>query len=149
MDTGEPFFNGDNTGLVYGLGFYFFTLLLIFILCYICHICKSRLHSPPPPTTDADHDYISITQGLRDDILATFPTFLYSEIVMPAQGDTQKDHVRHINSYNSGCSICLADYKPTDVLRLLPECGHLFHLSCIDTWMKVHPTCPMCRNSVV
>lgn len=132
-DTGEPFFTGDITGghIVYALGIYFCTVLLIFILYFTAYIFKWKMHppSPPPFTTDNDHDHyiISITQGLRDDILATFPTFLYSEMVMPTEGDTPTD-VRHINSYNSGCSICLADYKPTDVLRLLPECGHLFHL---------------------
>ncbi|KAG5127018.1 hypothetical protein JHK82_027853 [Glycine max] len=30
------------------------------------------------------------------------------------------------------CSICLADYKNTEWLKLLPDCGHMFHRDCID-----------------
>ncbi|KAK8952143.1 RING-H2 finger protein ATL70 [Platanthera zijinensis] len=49
----------------------------------------------------------------------------------------------------SGCSVCLADYGDDDevLLRLLPECGHLFHERCVDTWLRLRPTCPVCRSS--
>ncbi|EYU19848.1 hypothetical protein MIMGU_mgv1a024718mg [Erythranthe guttata] len=50
-------------------------------------------------------------------------------------------------SYASACSICLADYGEADLIRLLPSCGHLFHLKCIDPWLILHPTCPVCRSS--
>lgn len=53
------------------------------------------------------------------------------------------------NTNSSECAICLSDYKPSDVIRLLQECGHLFHVKCIDTWLNVHPTCPVCRKSPV
>ncbi|CAI9097570.1 OLC1v1034032C1 [Oldenlandia corymbosa var. corymbosa] len=45
------------------------------------------------------------------------------------------------------CSICLADYKNSDTLRVLPDCSHLFHLKCVDPWLRLHPTCPVCRTS--
>ncbi|MQL75677.1 hypothetical protein Taro_008061 [Colocasia esculenta] len=45
------------------------------------------------------------------------------------------------------CSICLADYKDADVLRRLPDCKHLFHLKCVDPWLRLHPTFPVCRTS--
>ncbi|KAL7147051.1 hypothetical protein ABFS83_06G082400 [Erythranthe nasuta] len=50
-------------------------------------------------------------------------------------------------SYASACSICLADYRDADLIRLLPSCGHLFHLKCIDPWLILHPSCPVCRTS--
>ncbi|KAI0502414.1 hypothetical protein KFK09_017363 [Dendrobium nobile] len=34
-------------------------------------------------------------------------------------------------------------------LRLLPDCGHLFHAICVDTGMWQHPICPMCRWTVM
>lgn len=41
--------------------------------------------------------------------------------------------------------ICLADYKEKEVLRIIPYCGHNFHLSCIDIWLRKQSTCPVCR----
>ncbi|XP_071707303.1 putative RING-H2 finger protein ATL21A [Rutidosis leptorrhynchoides] len=45
------------------------------------------------------------------------------------------------------CSICLSDYKPKESLRTIPECNHYFHAECIDEWLKLNATCPVCRNS--
>ncbi|XP_019465168.1 PREDICTED: putative RING-H2 finger protein ATL62 [Lupinus angustifolius] len=49
---------------------------------------------------------------------------------------------------NIQCIICLADYKEREILRMMPECGHTFHLSCIDVWLRKQPTCPVCRLSL-
>ncbi|CAL0328119.1 unnamed protein product [Lupinus luteus] len=49
---------------------------------------------------------------------------------------------------NIQCIICLADYKEKEILRMMPECGHTFHLSCIDIWLRKQPTCPVCRLSL-
>ncbi|KAI3793563.1 hypothetical protein L1987_36182 [Smallanthus sonchifolius] len=151
MDIEEPIYCGDNTGnsggdMPYVFELYFFFLFIIFILCYISYICNRNMRSslPVPPTSGGvDYHFIRLPEGLLDDVLDTFPTFPYSRTVMP---DAETDNST-TDGYGSGCSICLADYTPADMLRLLPECGHLFHVSCIDTWLKIHPTCPVCRNS--
>lgn len=31
----------------------------------------------------------------------------------------------------------------------MPKCGHSFHLSCIDMWLRKQSTCPVCRLSVI
>ncbi|BAH91949.1 Os02g0832150 [Oryza sativa Japonica Group] len=46
------------------------------------------------------------------------------------------------------CAICLAEFAGGEELRLLPHCGHAFHVSCIDTWLGTHATCPSCRATV-
>ncbi|XP_076919585.1 putative RING-H2 finger protein ATL21A [Bidens hawaiensis] len=48
---------------------------------------------------------------------------------------------------DSMCIICLSDYKPKESLRTIPECNHYFHAECIDEWLKLNATCPVCRNS--
>lgn len=45
------------------------------------------------------------------------------------------------------CPICLCEYKDMEMLRMLPECKHYFHLFCVDAWLKLSASCPVCRNS--
>ncbi|KAL7107909.1 hypothetical protein ACP275_06G083000 [Erythranthe tilingii] len=71
-------------------------------------------------------------------ISSLYPQFAYSEI---------EAHKNIKESYASSCSICLADYEAADFVRLLPSCGHFFHVKCIDPWLVRHPTCPVCRSS--
>ncbi|PIA58568.1 hypothetical protein AQUCO_00500475v1 [Aquilegia coerulea] len=47
------------------------------------------------------------------------------------------------------CSVCLSEFQEDESLRLLPKCSHAFHLTCIDTWLKSHSNCPLCRANVV
>ncbi|XP_022717864.1 putative RING-H2 finger protein ATL19 [Durio zibethinus] len=53
------------------------------------------------------------------------------------------------NSFESkNCTICLDDYVVGESCRVFPECKHMFHLSCIDNWLKNHLTCPVCRRRI-
>ncbi|BAS96530.1 Os06g0187300, partial [Oryza sativa Japonica Group] len=47
------------------------------------------------------------------------------------------------------CAVCLCEFAGDDKLRLLPTCGHAFHVPCIDAWLLSHSTCPICRGSVL
>lgn len=49
---------------------------------------------------------------------------------------------------SSDCSVCLSEFQENERLRLLPECSHAFHVPCIDTWLKSHSNCPLCRAFV-
>ncbi|KAL0461364.1 UNVERIFIED_CONTAM: RING-H2 finger protein ATL54 [Sesamum latifolium] len=44
------------------------------------------------------------------------------------------------------CSICLNEFQENESLRLLPKCSHAFHVMCIDTWLRSHKNCPVCRG---
>ncbi|KAL2347957.1 hypothetical protein Fmac_001957 [Flemingia macrophylla] len=45
------------------------------------------------------------------------------------------------------CPICLSEYEAKEALRTIPECNHYFHAHCVDEWLKMNATCPLCRNS--
>ncbi|KAG6709928.1 hypothetical protein I3842_06G157200 [Carya illinoinensis] len=47
------------------------------------------------------------------------------------------------------CSVCLNEFEEDETLRLLPKCSHAFHVPCIDTWLRSHTNCPMCRAPIV
>ena len=45
------------------------------------------------------------------------------------------------------CSICLANIQKGESLRKL-NCGHIFHKSCLDGWLKLKAICPLDRKKV-
>ncbi|GKV09687.1 hypothetical protein SLEP1_g21147 [Rubroshorea leprosula] len=46
------------------------------------------------------------------------------------------------------CVVCLSKVSRSEKLRSLPTCRHTYHHSCIENWLKVRPTCPLCRIHV-
>lgn len=47
------------------------------------------------------------------------------------------------------CAVCLNEFQNDETLRLLPKCNHAFHVPCIDTWLRSHTNCPVCRAGIV
>ena len=46
------------------------------------------------------------------------------------------------------CTICLSNYEKGEDVSYLNTCGHLFHTSCIDKWLReFNHKCPVCRLS--
>lgn len=46
---------------------------------------------------------------------------------------------------NHSCAICRCDYELKEEVLRLP-CEHIFHSPCVTTWLKMHATCPTCRD---
>ncbi|CAA0837790.1 RING-H2 finger protein ATL70 [Striga hermonthica] len=125
-------------GFGYGIGVSVGILLLITTITLASYYCTRSgtasaaaalpLHSGPQAAAGSPAE-----AGIDEATLKSYPKVLYSE-ARRAHGE-------------SCCSICLADYRGTDTLRVLPDCGHLFHMRCVDPWLRLHPTCPVCRTS--
>ncbi|KAF8050090.1 hypothetical protein N665_2045s0004 [Sinapis alba] len=60
------------------------------------------------------------------------------------QGSEKK---RLISGEDASCCICLARYGDDEEVRELP-CLHVFHVDCVDKWLKINATCPLCKNEV-
>lgn len=73
--------------------------------------------------------------GLEPTVVAAIPTMKFDREAFSSAEDAQ-------------CAICLGEYQEKEVLRIMPKCGHSFHLSCIDIWLRKQATCPVCRLSV-
>ncbi|CAK9163065.1 unnamed protein product [Ilex paraguariensis] len=107
--------------------------------CYICGMVRDfgQRHHPNTElstTTIASQPAIILT-GLDGPTIASFPKTLLGES-------------RRLPNPNDGtCPICLSEYQPKETLRTIPECNHYFHASCIDEWLSLNATCPLCRNS--
>ncbi|KAK2651661.1 hypothetical protein Ddye_011517 [Dipteronia dyeriana] len=47
------------------------------------------------------------------------------------------------------CAVCLSKLVCAgEMFRVLKACKHGFHGHCIDAWLKLHSTCPLCRTNV-
>uniref|UniRef100_A0A0D9XEN2 RING-type E3 ubiquitin transferase n=1 Tax=Leersia perrieri TaxID=77586 RepID=A0A0D9XEN2_9ORYZ len=51
--------------------------------------------------------------------------------------------------WGGDCAVCLGEFRDGELVRLLPRCSHPFHAPCIDTWLRAHVNCPICRSPVV
>ncbi|CAB4482274.1 unnamed protein product [Rhizophagus irregularis] len=50
-----------------------------------------------------------------------------------------------LKEYNDDCAICR---DSMDKAKKLP-CGHMFHLTCLRSWLEHHSSCPTCRRSLL
>lgn len=48
----------------------------------------------------------------------------------------------------ANCSICLQHYKLKQRIIIIPQCGHVFHRDCSESWYQKYgnTTCPNCRS---
>lgn len=79
-------------------------------------------------------------KGLKKKTLQSLPRYTYGS---STAGSARNEAVA------SECAICLAEYVLGDEIRVLPQCGHGFHVTCIDTWLGSHSSCPSCRQILV
>ncbi|KAF3795664.1 E3 ubiquitin-protein ligase [Nymphaea thermarum] len=55
---------------------------------------------------------------------------------------------RVLPAEDAECCICLSSYEDGVELRELP-CGHHFHCACIDKWLYINATCPLCKYNII
>ncbi|NXX98944.1 RN215 protein, partial [Centropus bengalensis] len=46
------------------------------------------------------------------------------------------------------CAVCLDQFHKSQWLRVLP-CSHEFHRDCVDPWLLLQQTCPLCKRNVL
>ncbi|KAL1326427.1 hypothetical protein HN51_036522 [Arachis hypogaea] len=112
-------------------------LCLIGLSCFICGKVKVHIHRRQPirefPTISLQP--ITLAMGLDRTTIEKYPKTLIGE------------SGRLLKPTDNTCSICLCEYEPKDTLRTIPECNHYFHAECIDEWLRMNGTCPLCRNT--
>jgi hypothetical protein len=128
-------------------------IFLSFVLCFYIFLCakRSRAAAPPPPGSGfwahlrflfcggsdhgraADHGAAVwyYDGGLDEASMASLPTRAV------AKGETMH------------CAVCITELAAGETARVLPRCGHGFHVACVDMWLKSHSTCPLCRCPAV
>lgn len=115
----------------------------LFATCIAIRIYNSqRFHSPrrrhsavAAATVTQQPREVMFTRGLDQSTIETYKKMEFGES-------------RRLPGTNGiVCPICLSEYKSKETVRFIPECEHCFHVECIDVWLKMHGSCPLCRNT--
>ncbi|RCV11523.1 hypothetical protein SETIT_2G192500v2 [Setaria italica] len=87
--------------------------------------------------------------GLGQAAIDALPEFAYAELsgaASAAAAAIRKGKEKAARPFD--CAVCLSEFADHDRLRLLPACGHAFHVACIDVWLRSSATCPLCRTKL-
>lgn len=82
-----------------------------------------------------------LMQGIKELVMEASDGFVYDQ----TKGIKGCESGEKSSSINTGCVICLEDFKDGDVCRALPECHHVFHKECVVSWLMQSNSCPICR----
>ncbi|KAK6142765.1 hypothetical protein DH2020_023113 [Rehmannia glutinosa] len=149
--------NLSSVGLGYAIAIALGFLVLfstIVLASYIC--CRSAARrrrreagNPNPNSSNENSIYLpriffvaeddetesqNVVVGLDQAVINSYPKLVFTR----RNGNWGNDTV---------CSICLCEYRESEMLRMLPDCRHCFHVMCVDAWLKLNASCPVCRNS--
>ncbi|KAI0498733.1 hypothetical protein KFK09_019625 [Dendrobium nobile] len=127
-------FHGFGYGMAVAMGI-FLLITTVTLIIYVFFRCRNKTIRDDEHQNDAvvEAEMADVEQGIDETTLKSFPKVIYGEDEV---GSTANDPF---------CSICLLDYTDAEILRLLPDCRHIFHARCVDEWLQQHPTCPICR----
>uniref|UniRef100_A0A803PPL3 RING-type E3 ubiquitin transferase n=1 Tax=Cannabis sativa TaxID=3483 RepID=A0A803PPL3_CANSA len=115
------------------------TTSILCIICLLCFICWrkaiTRRNGSIPEFNSIVPQQPIIIMGLDGPTLESYPKVILGES-------------RRLPKPNDNiCPICLSEYKPNEILKTIPECQHFFHSDCIDEWLRLNASCPICRKS--
>ncbi|KAF6153818.1 hypothetical protein GIB67_001051 [Kingdonia uniflora] len=117
---------------------YSFPFLLFLLLCCCVPLISNVL--------GYNMNMGSFDKGASDDQLSRLLSWRYKEVESNLEcGDS--DCNSDLENENSECCICLAKYREKEEIRQLP-CSHLFHLKCVDQWLRIISCCPLCKQEL-
>ncbi|TVU48524.1 hypothetical protein EJB05_08162, partial [Eragrostis curvula] len=88
------------------------------------------------------------SKGLKKKALRALPKLAYEDAMaaaIAARGGASSE----TETVLAECAICLSEFAEKEEIRVLPQCGHAFHVACVDTWLAAHSSCPSCRRVLV
>ncbi|KAL7234702.1 hypothetical protein ACSBR1_018201 [Camellia fascicularis] len=166
MSTADPPESATGVGLGYGIAIAVSLLVLvstIMLASYACVRVKSgairsgRSRHNGNDRGEPHHHTITITTtttltslpGEATNIIRAEVLGLEKPMIESYYPKTVLGESKRLPRPDEGpcCCICLSEYKPKDAIRWVPECNHCFHAHCIDEWLRMSATCPICRNS--
>ncbi|KAK4344271.1 hypothetical protein RND71_037365 [Anisodus tanguticus] len=118
-------------------------LSIMFSLTFLLLLYAKFCRRSPPPLHNAMQIHQDglinlpierISSGIDKTVIESLPFFRFSLLKGSRKG--------------LECAVCLSRFEDVEILRLLPNCKHTFHINCIDKWLEKHSSCPLCRHKV-
>ncbi|EXC75523.1 E3 ubiquitin-protein ligase ATL42 [Morus notabilis] len=107
-------------------------LLLVYVK--FCNTTTESAGTNPPQNNIGLISSSNRFSGIDKTVVESLPFFRFSSLKGSKEG--------------LECVVCLSKFEDVEVLRLLPNCKHAFHVNCIDNWLEKHSSCPLCRQKV-
>ncbi|GLU24048.1 hypothetical protein SLE2022_400170 [Rubroshorea leprosula] len=119
---------------------YSFPFLLFLFLCFLVPLISSLL---------GYNMNIGLTEkGASDDQISQLPSWRYKADNNDVDVGNEVDcNPTHEIEDDLECCICLAKYRVKEEVRQLP-CCHIFHLKCVDQWLRIISSCPLCKQEL-
>ncbi|TVU33266.1 hypothetical protein EJB05_25058, partial [Eragrostis curvula] len=152
--TDKGGYSTHDTLILLGIGFCATSVSILIIVLCECLCCRRRRRGAGGTVVYVAarpfflHDGAATVDGagLSPSAVAALPSLVYHRGLAAGSGGAGGD-----GSSRGGwaqCAVCLSLVQEGEVVRRLPACMHLFHVCCIDMWLRSHSTCPLCRATV-
>lgn len=142
-------------------------------------LTRLGIYKPSPEehddSSDTSNNYIFLLDGMSPSLVpipiqvvtaaikTNVPVIQYRCLLLKRFSDQQRRRQRQqlgIGEEEDGdegegeignqCTICLESLEPTQQVRELSRCTHVFHSVCLDTWVDSgQVTCPLCRSMLL
>ena len=105
---------------------------------------------------DGNSDWLSFVNGRAVNNRLAFHEQLMElqDVEIGADEETIKGHTveeKFSGETDGGevptCTVCMSEFEVGDDVRKL-KCGHRYHAACVDQWLKINKTCPMCKQEI-
>lgn len=110
---------------------YSFPFLLFLLLCCCVPLISTLL--------GYNMNMGSYDRGASDDQISKLPSWRYKQVDDNSCSDPASE--------DPECCICLNKYRDKEEVRQLP-CSHMFHLKCVDQWLRIISCCPLCKQDL-
>ncbi|GLT79539.1 hypothetical protein SLA2020_510240 [Shorea laevis] len=119
---------------------YSFPFLLFLFLCCCVPLISSLL--------GYNMNMGSTEKGASDDQISRLTSWRYKGAANTnVELGNEVDCNPGCESEDPECCICLAKYRDKEEVRQLP-CSHIFHLKCVDQWLRIISCCPLCKQEL-
>lgn len=136
-----------------------------FITNQINQICESNfcdsIHKDTHDDIENNKNELSTETNLtiNEGSLLRLPSLLYkSSISTSSLHNSQSncglyDNIDTSTSCNTDdvCCICFDEYTSNEIVIVLPQCHHMYHVSCLQQWFidKQSNLCPLCNTEII